>query len=70
MYRITKMSGQYYARKICTVFDLKEDEDECENIQTFAEEGSPVIIVDEVEAFVDMFEKEGVTVDEDDIIVV
>jgi hypothetical protein len=48
MIRITKMSGKIYGKRISSI------EDDAENIEIFANEGTPVIIVnslDDLEVF-------------------
>jgi len=52
MFRVTRMSGNYYAMKLAD--DASAIEDDAENIHQFASEGNPVIIVDELEELEDL----------------
>ncbi len=49
MYRVLKLSGNYYATDI----DL-EDDDDLENVRIFASEGTPVIIAEELDEAADL----------------
>lgn len=55
MYRVVFMSNRFIAVKIDSAVA------DCTNIQTFAEEGTPVIIVDELE------DLESMGIDLDDV---
>ena len=45
MFRATKLGTKWYALRVDKI-----DEDELENINTFVEEGTPVILADSIEA--------------------
>jgi hypothetical protein len=55
MIRITFMSGKYYGIKIRSI------QSDSENINTFVDEGTPVILVDELESL------DGSGIDPDDV---
>ena len=47
MYRVTKMSGTYYAMEIND--DWYEDQDEIENIKEFSSSGTGVILIEDLD---------------------
>ena len=53
MYRVTKLGGKYFAVKLSEV-DLKDENDELDNMQTLVEEGTPVILVEELEELTEL----------------
>jgi hypothetical protein len=63
MYKVMKMSGQWYASQLES--EWLDDEDDQENISQFAREGIPVTLCDTLEDFSDVF---AVPVDEIEIV--
>jgi collagenase-like PrtC family protease len=64
MYRITIMSGKFYAVKIDLSNTEKQTKREIEEIETFTSEGTPIILVNELE------DLEELGIDVDDVLMV
>lgn len=59
MYRFTKLSGKWYGYKFHSISQEEE------NIETFVNDSIPVVIVDDIHDFEELFDEEYEIVEED-----